>query len=138
MAFNFWKQFLKTDGLPDLPKAPTNPDEQQTTLTVTTADGPSTDEVDITEISSDDSSDCILLEQAPGPVSWAWGPEQKMTHLKPGIQMRSLKWRGLDLQFQNPAHPLNKQHQHLHHQLLQVQAVQMRAIYVLKGNYMFT
>ena len=46
---------------------PTSPDEQQTTSTVTTAEGPRTDKVDITEISSDDSSDCILLEQAPGP-----------------------------------------------------------------------
>ena len=41
---------------------PTSPGEQQTTSTVTTAEGPSTDEVDITEIPSDDSTDCILLE----------------------------------------------------------------------------
>ena len=50
-----------------MPEIPTSPDKQQTTSTVTTAQGPSTDQVDITEISSDDSSDCILLEQAPGP-----------------------------------------------------------------------
>ena len=51
-----------------MPEIPTSPDKQQITSTITTtSEGPSTDEVDIMEISSDDSSDCILLEQAPGP-----------------------------------------------------------------------
>ena len=53
--------------MPGLPEIPSSPNEQQTTSTITPVEGPSTDEVDITEISSDDSSDCILLEQAPGP-----------------------------------------------------------------------
>ena len=44
-----------------------SPDKQQTTSNGTPAESPSTDDVNITEISSDDSSDCIIVEQAPAP-----------------------------------------------------------------------
>ena len=46
-----------------LPAALTNSKQLQMAF----LQSPSTDDVNITEISSDDSSDCIIVEQAPAP-----------------------------------------------------------------------
>ena len=47
-----------------MPEITSSPDKQQPTSTVTAAEGVSTDEVNITEI-SDDSADCIIVEHHP-------------------------------------------------------------------------
>ena len=53
-----------------MPEIPNSPDKQKLSSNLTTPDGPTTDELDITATSSDDSSDCIILEgfeQENGP-----------------------------------------------------------------------
>ena len=50
-----------------MPEITSSPYKQQITSNGTAPESSSTDEVNITEISSDDSSDCIIVEQAPAP-----------------------------------------------------------------------
>ena len=54
-----------------MPEITSSPDKQQITSNGTAPESSSTDEVNITEISSDDSSDCIIVEQAPAPFQEA-------------------------------------------------------------------
>ena len=64
----------------DLPHITSSPDKEQTTSSVTTAECPSTDEVDITAISSDDSSDCIILDNINGMEEAAGPDEEPVVH----------------------------------------------------------
>ena len=50
-----------------MPEITRSPDKQQITSNSTAPESSITDEINITEISSDDSSDCIIVEQAPAP-----------------------------------------------------------------------
>ena len=59
-----------------MPDITSSPDEEETTSSVTTAESPTTDEVDITAISSDDSSDCIILDNING-MEEATGPDEE-------------------------------------------------------------
>ena len=73
-----------------MPEIPSSPDTQQPTSTVTAAEGVSTDEVNITEISSYDSADCIIVEHHPPKAN-------KSTEEQPKVKR-------VRLQLQNPAH----------------------------------
>ena len=66
-----------------MPDITSSPDKEQTTSSVTTAEYPSTDEVDITAISSDDSSDCIILDNINGMEEAAGPDEEPLVHSRP-------------------------------------------------------
>ena len=109
-------------GLPDFPEIPSSPDKQQMSSNLTTPDGPTTDEVDITAISSDDSSDCIILEG----LEQGNGPDEQP------------KVKRVRFATHQPAHLVHLHPHHLHYQLLLLQPVQiMEAISSNKGNITF-
>ena len=65
-----------------MPDITSSPDKEQTTLSVTITEGPNTDEVDITAISSDDSSDYIILDNINGMEEAAGPDEEPVVHTR--------------------------------------------------------
>ena len=114
-----------------MPEIPSSPDKQQITSSLTTTDGPTTDEVDITTISSNDSSDCIILEG----FEEGNGPDEEPKMNTPDEQPKVKRVRFAT----PPASPASAPTpHHLHHQLLLLQPVQMmEAISSHKGKMKF-
>ena len=67
-----------------MPDITSSPDKKKTTSSVPTAESPTTDEVDITAISSDDSSDCIILDNINGMEEAAGPDEEPVIHSRGG------------------------------------------------------
>ena len=65
-----------------MPEIPSSPDKQQPTSTVTATEGVSTDEVNITEISSDDSTDCIIVEHHPPKANKSTEEQPKVKRVR--------------------------------------------------------
>ena len=65
-----------------MPDITSSPDKEKTTSSVTTAECPATDEVDITAISSDDSSDSIILDNINGMEEAAGPDEEPVVHTR--------------------------------------------------------
>ena len=65
-----------------MPEIPSSPDKQHATLTVTAAVGVSTDEVNITEISSDHSADCIIVEHHPPKANKSTEEQPKVKRVR--------------------------------------------------------
>ena len=65
-----------------MPEIPSSPDKQQATSAVTAAVGVSTDEVNITEISSDDSADCIIVEHHPPKANKSTEEQPKVKRVR--------------------------------------------------------
>ena len=111
-----------------MPEIPSSPDQQQMSSNLTTPDGPTTDEVDITAISSDDSSDCIILEG----FEQGNGPDEQPEMKNPDEQPKVKRVRFATPPASPPSAPTP------HHQLLLLQPVQMmEAISSHKGNITF-
>ena len=97
---------------------------------LTTPDGPTT-EVDITAISSDDSSDCIILEGSEQGND----PDEQLEMKNPDQQPKVKRVRFVTPSASPPSAPTPH---HLHNQLLLLQPVQMmEAISSHKGNITF-